>query len=88
MVKENSVCDSILLNESERLIRSQRFVREVSVTPIYFDSKSDSVDIKVRVLDSWSLIPKVDMMAQQMQQLQQQGGQSAQPMAQEAPMMQ
>ena len=57
LVKENSVCDSILLNESERLIRSQRFVREVSVTPIYFDSKSDSVDIKVRVLDSWSLVP-------------------------------
>ena len=39
-------------------------------------------------IDLDSLIPKVDMMAQQMQQLQQQGGQSAQPMAQEAPMMQ
>ena len=39
-------------------------------------------------IDLDSLIPKVDMMAQQMQQLQQQGGQSAQPMAQAAPMMQ
>ena len=57
LVKENEVCDSILLKESERLIRSQRFVREVSVTPIYLDPKNDSIDIKIRVLDSWSLVP-------------------------------
>ena len=57
LVEENGICDSILLKESERLIRSQRFVREVSVTPIYLDSKNDSIDIKIRVLDSWSLVP-------------------------------
>ena len=57
LVKENGICNSDLLEESERLIRSQRFVREVSVTPIFFDLKNDSIDIKVRVLDSWSLVP-------------------------------
>lgn len=57
LVKENDICDSILLQESERLIRSQRFVREVSVTPIYLDAKNDSIDVKIRVLDSWSLVP-------------------------------
>ena len=57
LFRKNSLCDSLLLKESERLIRSQRYIREVVVTPIFLGSTSDSIDIKVRVLDSWTLIP-------------------------------
>ncbi len=57
LFKKNERCDSLLLKETERLIRSQRFVREVAVIPVLVDKASDSVDIKIRVLDSWSLIP-------------------------------
>ena len=57
LFKKNERCDSLLLKETERLIRSQRYIREVSVIPVLVDKASDSVDIKIRVLDSWSLIP-------------------------------
>ena len=55
--KKNSKCDSLLLKESERLIRSQRYVREVIITPVAIENSNDSIDVKVRVLDSWTLIP-------------------------------
>ena len=56
LIKRNKPLDSLLVKESERLIRSQRFVRSVVITsePL---GKSDSVDVYIRVLDSWSLIP-------------------------------
>ena len=57
LFKKNERCDSLLLKETERLIRSQRYIREVSVIPVLVDKASDSVDVKIRVLDSWSLIP-------------------------------
>lgn len=57
LFKKNERCDSLLLKETERLIRSQRYVREVAVIPVLVDKASDSVDVKIRVLDSWSLIP-------------------------------
>jgi hypothetical protein len=57
LFRKNSVCDSLILKESERLIRIQRYVREVVITPVFLESTSDSIDVKVRVLDTWSLIP-------------------------------
>ncbi|EAZ94659.1 hypothetical protein FBBAL38_12775 [Flavobacteria bacterium BAL38] len=57
LFKKNSLCDSLLLKESERLIRSQRFVREVLIQPIGIENSKDSIDVKIRVLDSWTLIP-------------------------------
>ena len=57
LFKKNSVYDSLISKESERLIRTQRYVREVLITPVFITSTSDSIDVKVRVLDSWSLIP-------------------------------
>jgi hypothetical protein len=65
LFKKNSVCDSVLLQESERLIRSQRYVRQVMVTPIFLETTSDSIDVKVRVLDTWSLIPNGSLSANQ-----------------------
>lgn len=57
LFKQNDICDSIFLTESERLIRSQRYARKVIISPIPIDEANDSIDIAVRVLDSWTLIP-------------------------------
>ncbi len=56
LIKKNRLLDSLQLRESERLIRSQRYVRSVNITPVLVE-KTDSVDINIRVLDAWSLIP-------------------------------
>lgn len=57
LFKKNQQLDSLKVEESERLIRSQRYIRRVLVEPVPIAETSDSVDINIRVLDSWSLIP-------------------------------
>jgi hypothetical protein len=57
LFKKNQQLDSLLIKESERLIRGQRYVRSVVIKPIPIENCQDSVDISVRVLDTWSLIP-------------------------------
>jgi len=57
LFKKHDKLDSKLLLESERLIRSQRYIREVTIVPIDIANSKDSIDIKIRVLDSWTLIP-------------------------------
>ncbi|MFN7044070.1 MAG: hypothetical protein ACK4M1_02650 [Flavobacterium sp.] len=57
LFKKNDSLDSKLLYESERLIRSQRYVREVTIVPVDIPNSKDSIDVKIRVLDSWTLIP-------------------------------
>lgn len=59
LLRKNRPLDSLLVKESERLIRSQRYVRQVVITAQPVSANSDSVDVSIRVLDSWSLIPKV-----------------------------
>lgn len=54
---KNDPLDSLLIKESERLIRRQRFVRSVVIKTVPIENSPDSVDVSVRVLDSWSLIP-------------------------------
>lgn len=56
LIKKGKPVDSLMVQESERLIRTQRYVSRVYITAI--PVSKDSVDISVRVLDSWSLIPK------------------------------
>ena len=58
LFKRNKPLDPLEIKESERLIRQQRFVREVLITTEPIPKNADSVDIYIRVLDSWSLIPK------------------------------
>jgi hypothetical protein len=58
LIKKNKPLDSLLVKESERLIRTQRYVNRVSITAELIKSNLDSVDVTVRVLDSWSMIPK------------------------------
>ncbi len=59
LIKRNRPLDSLLLLESQRLIRSQRYVRAVNVYTKPAGIGSDSVDVYFRVLDSWSLIPDI-----------------------------
>lgn len=57
LFKKNQPLDSLIAKESERLIRRQRYVRSVIIKPVAIANSKDSVDISIRVLDSWSLIP-------------------------------
>ncbi len=59
LIKRNKPLDSLLMKESERLIRTQQFVRGVVMQPVFVMTSEDSVDIDIRVLDSWSLIPNI-----------------------------
>ena len=58
LLKKNTPLDSLLVRETERLIRDQRFVSQVNITAQLVNKNSDSVDVTIRVLDSWSIIPK------------------------------
>lgn len=57
LFRKNKLFDSLSIKESERLIRRQRYVRSVIIKPVEIPGSNDSVDVSVRVLDSWSLIP-------------------------------
>ena len=59
LFRENQPLDSLLFKESARLIRSQRYVSEL-VMEAKLVSK-DSVDISIRLLDSWSIVPELDL---------------------------
>lgn len=61
LLKKNKPLDSLLVRETERLIRNQRFVSQVFTTAEPTSKNSDSVDVTIRVLDSWSIIPKASI---------------------------
>jgi hypothetical protein len=58
LIHKNQPFNSFLVKESERLIRSQKYVHEVYFYVIATGKKSDSVDIFIRELDKWSIIPE------------------------------
>ena len=55
LIRKNRPLDSLLIRESERLIRAQKYVRDVVVYASPAGNKSDSVDVFIRVLDAWSI---------------------------------
>lgn len=61
LFRKNQTLDSISVMDSERILREQSFIRRVHIEVDSITSTIDSVDVKVRVLDSWStfLIPSV-----------------------------
>jgi hypothetical protein len=59
LFKKNTPYDALLIKESERIIRLQKFVNRVTITVEEATVQSDSVDISIRVLDSWSTVPKI-----------------------------
>ncbi|MGO4771408.1 hypothetical protein ACEN2I_07070 [Flavobacterium sp. W22_SRS_FK3] len=58
LFRKNSLYDSYKIEETERIIRSQRFVNKVTISEELVETSNDSIDITVRVLDAWSLTPK------------------------------
>lgn len=65
LFKRNSVYDTYKVQESERLIRSQKYVTAVRITNKLVGAASDSIDVTIRVLDSWSTIPKFSISSNQ-----------------------
>lgn len=57
LIHKNDLYDSLLVKESERLIRSQSYVYDVVIKTVLTAENSDSVDVFVRVSDLWSIIP-------------------------------
>jgi hypothetical protein len=58
LIRNNERFDSLLVKESERLVRSQGYVGDVLFEVVPTGEATDSVDIHVRVLDKWSFIPE------------------------------
>lgn len=54
---KNQPFNSILVIESERLIRAQKYVHDVAFSVVPSGENSDSVDVFIRELDRWSIIP-------------------------------
>ncbi|MHC1776529.1 MAG: hypothetical protein AB9834_14085 [Lentimicrobium sp.] len=61
LFRKNQVFDSLLVKESERLLRSKAFVTDVAFFVRATGKNSDSVDVFIRELDKWSLIPDADV---------------------------
>ncbi|MDR7212013.1 POTRA domain-containing protein [Flavobacterium piscis] len=58
LFKKNTPYNAYKISESERIIRSQRYVNKVNISEKLIGTSNDSVDVTVRVLDAWSLLPK------------------------------
>lgn len=61
LIKKNKPLDSLLVKESVRLLRAQNFINRVSIETKLSAKNSDSVDVFIRVLDSWSIVPKASL---------------------------
>jgi hypothetical protein len=59
LFRENKPLDSLLIKESVRLIRAQSYISRVAIATELITESADSVDVYIRVLDSWSLLPRV-----------------------------
>jgi hypothetical protein len=57
LIYENQIFDSLLVKESERLVRTGKYITDVSFFVEETSENSDSVDIFIRELDKWSIIP-------------------------------
>jgi hypothetical protein len=57
LFKSGDQYSSRVLEESERIIRSNRYIQEVSIRPVRIEN--GVVDIDVRTTDTWTLVPKL-----------------------------
>ncbi len=58
LIHRNQEFDSLLVKESERLVRSKGYIHDVSFFVFSTSKGSDSVDIYIREMDNWSLVPR------------------------------
>lgn len=61
LIRENRPLDSLLVKESVRLIRAQSYISRVAITTQLTSKNGDSVDVSIRVLDTWSLLPRISV---------------------------
>jgi hypothetical protein len=61
LIKENKPLDSLLVKESVRLIRAQNYINRVAIVTKLVAKNGDSVDVFIRVLDTWSLLPRFEI---------------------------
>lgn len=61
LIRENTPLDSLLVKESLRLVRTQSYIGRVAITMRLTAKNSDSVDVSIRVLDTWSLLPRISV---------------------------
>ncbi len=61
LIKRNQPFDSLLVKESERLVRSSSFVNDVAFTTTMVPGSKDSVDIMIREQDKWSIAGNADL---------------------------
>jgi hypothetical protein len=59
LIRKNKPLDSLLVKESVRIIRAQSYMSRVAISTELIAKNADSVDVYIRVLDSWSLLPRV-----------------------------
>lgn len=59
LFKEGEEYNAQKLYESERLLRTMPFVNRVNISVVDSSSNKDSIDVVVKVLDSWSLKPRL-----------------------------
>lgn len=59
LFKEGEEYNAQKLYESERLLRTMPFINRVNISVSDDTSSKDSIDVVVKVLDSWSLKPRV-----------------------------
>jgi hypothetical protein len=60
LIHQNQKFDSLLVKESERLVRSRVYISDVSFFVRSTFKNSDSIDIFIFVLDKWSIIPNIE----------------------------
>ncbi|MCD0469701.1 hypothetical protein [Flavobacterium sp. JAS] len=65
LFRKNTPYNTYKVQESERLIRAQTYVTAVRISNQLANKESDSVDVTIRVLDSWSTIPKFSISSNQ-----------------------
>ena len=56
LIHKYDLFDSLMVKESERLVRSQSYIHDVTITAILAGSASDSVDVFVATSDLWSIV--------------------------------
>lgn len=55
LLREKTPLDSLVVLESERLLRRKKIIRRTVIRPEEISEESDSIDLHIYVLDSWSL---------------------------------
>ncbi|OCB76136.1 hypothetical protein [Flavobacterium crassostreae] len=58
LFKKNTPYNSLKIEETARILRSQKFVNRVTISEKITGPTADSVDITIRVLDSWTTQPR------------------------------